>query len=149
MEGNDLRLVLNNKRRQTARDSPSLPPPSQLPSLSQHVETAPPSSTVASEAETDYQSPPPTLPLPSPFASDTDTDDQSASPSPTGSETQFQFSPASPPLLLTTDREERSPSTLYVHHAVCGRRSLHTRPSRKPGTIHKPEGHFGDGTTCV
>ena len=68
------------------RDSSSSPPPS---------EDASPSSSPG------YESPPSAVPLP--WERDDDDGDD-----------EFQLSPASPPLTQTTEREERSPPTIYV-----------------------------------
>ena len=77
------------------RDSSSSPPPFQLP---------PPSQESSPSSSPGYESPPAAVPLSWERDDDDDDDDDD----------KFQFSPASPPLTQTTEREERSPSTIYV-----------------------------------
>ena len=111
MEDDDTRQVVMKKRRDSSSSpQPSQLPPPQLPPPSQETTH---SSSSSSPGKPDYESPPAAVPIPW-ERDDDDDDDESASPSPTGSETQLQFSPASPPLIQTTEREERSPATLYV-----------------------------------
>ena len=89
-DGDTRQVVVIKKRRDTSASPPSQvspPSPSQLP--------PPPSPTHSSSlSPPGYESPPASQPLPR------------------GDE--FECSPASPPLTQSTEREERSPPTLYV-----------------------------------